>query len=89
MSNTSSDEQALRNELAALYALHDTAVTDRDRYREALEPFARYAHEVLCAVVKRDEAVTDDRVLFTINDIRITYGDLRRAAEVLRKDDGR
>jgi hypothetical protein len=84
MSNISSDEQALRNELAALYALHDTAVTDRDRYREALEPFARLSAEFL----KYYEG-DDGRAPFGMNNVKIRVRDLRRAVEVLREDDGR
>jgi hypothetical protein len=81
MSNISSDEQALRNELAALYALHDTAVTDRDRYREALEPFARFqgGYDKGYAL----QAQRDEDVVFAFSDATITLGDLRRAAKAL------
>jgi hypothetical protein len=78
--------QALRNELAALYALHDTAVADRDRYREALEPFARF-REVYDKGYAL-QAQRDEDVVFAFSDATITLGDLRRAAEVLREDDG-
>jgi hypothetical protein len=84
-------ERADEQQQSAVYLAGKLAEVDTERLalREALEPFARFAREELRAVTERGDTVPDDRVAFAKNDIRITYGDLRRAAEVLRKDDGR
>lgn len=58
-------------------------MNDVERLRAALLPFARYATLLLAQMAARDAPLRDDDIVWRLDDLAITVGDLRRAALAL------
>lgn len=54
-----------------------------DRLRAALLPFAVYARIVLAQAEARDAPLRDDDIVFKLDTVAITVGDLRRAVDAM------
>ena len=52
-----------------------------DQLRQALRPFATWARLALDRAGGRDSPLRDRDIVFKLDDVAITVGDLRRAAE--------